>query len=248
MSVLRDYLEPIQKLCEQYLGIQIDPRWVEMITVVSFLIFALLTLQNTYLWMRRRVLGDMAALPEEQLAVVNLIAKDVKSLKVHVEQVMSGLDTSISGRLEEALEKIRAYENDNPKIDDKPDAAAGSRAARLFIATQVKEAVIAKFLEGGWFREGGQRHVFDLDTETTEGERILIQLQTPYREWNRDDHFDYVLEIWLGSGLTKVLNFEWSAEEDPWLRFLKASGWVDQVARWSLKRPSEKRVIIQAAQ
>lgn len=96
--------------------------------------------------------------------------------------------------------------------------------------------MLQKFIDGGWFAEfdDSLRHVYRFDGATAKGQSIVLQLQTPYRSWNRDDHYDYVLEVWLDG--YKMMNFEWSHEEGPWVRYLKAGEWVDQVVSWSLQR------------
>src|SRR5689334_12103179 len=113
MSMLREFVGPFMQLCERYLGIKIDPLWGEVAVAISVIVVFSFALHNAYLWARRRLFGDLSALPEEQLAMVTLIAKDVKGIKTHIEQALVGLDTSIGGRLEDALAKIKSVENDN---------------------------------------------------------------------------------------------------------------------------------------
>ena len=161
--------------------------------------------------------------------MVNLIARDVKGIKDHIEQVVVSLDTSIGGKLEEALAKTREAENDN---GDEATAANGTKAAaRMFIASRVKEVVIKKFLEGSCFVEEG-RHQFGYETYLTDRTPIRFRLMTPYRERADNEHLDYVLEIWVAGG--KVFNLEWGREWQPWLRYLRVGKWVDDVTSWKL--------------
>jgi len=102
--------------------------------------------------------------------------------------------------------------------------------------------VLQKFIDDGWFSEfdNSLRHVYRFEGMTVKGQGVVLQLQTPYRSWNRDDHYDYVLEVWLDG--YKTMNFEWSHEDGPWLRFLRAGDWVDQIVSWSLQRQETEKM------
>lgn len=230
MSILREFIGPFLELCEKYLGIRIDPLWGEVTVAGSVFIVAFLAVQRVYLWIRRRLFGDISALPEEQLAMVNLIALDVKGIKEHIEQVKVSLDSSIGGKLEEALNKITEVGNDNPENDGIEN---GAKTARLFIASGIREAVLKKFLDGSWFIESAEAHVFWCEPFLRSGEAVRLRLQTPYRDRREKERLDYVLEIWVTD--SKVFNFEWDRGRE-WVRYLKAGKWVDQIAGWKVKR------------
>jgi hypothetical protein len=242
VSILREFIGPFLELCEKYLGIRIDPLWGEVIVAASVFIVFSIGAQRAYLWIRRRLFGDMSALPEEQLAMVSLIALDVKGIKEHIEQVKVSLDSSIGGKLEEALNRIATVGNDNPESDGTEN---GAKTARLFIASGVREAVLKKFLDGSWFVESAEPHIFWCEPFLRSGEAVRLQLQTPYRERRERERLDYVLEIWIDNW--KVFNFEWDRGRE-WVRYLKAGPWVDQIAGWKVRRKPAIGPVQQAAE
>jgi hypothetical protein len=124
MAGLKELVGPFFDLTEKYIGIKIDPFWGEVVVGLSILIFVCLGVHNLYLWVRRRF-GDISALPEEQLAVVNLIARDVKGIKEFIELTQASLNATITGKLEEALFKIKQVDNDNAAEEE-----SGAKAAR----------------------------------------------------------------------------------------------------------------------
>lgn len=228
MSGIKELVGPFVELCNKYLGITIDPFWAEIAVALSILVVVGLALKNFVLWTRRRF-GDASALPEDQLAMVNLIARDLQGIRDFISQNQTTLDANLSAKFKQALLEIKESDNDNPNPMEEQGEA---RKARLMIATRISEAVFEKFLSGGWFFEQPERHTFECVRFLASEERIQLKLQTPYRVARPDNQLAYILEIWVDG--PKVLNFEWDYSGNARLRYMRTGNWVDEVLSWRL--------------
>lgn len=250
---MNEFTEPAVKVLRHF-GVTVEPIWIDGAIMASGAIIGLLALKSAYLWGRRRFLNDPTALPEEQLAMVSLIARDVQGIRDHLKEVQSNLRDSIHTKLEEAVGKIVDSHNDNEvfgsdgnSVQVSPPQSPSGTALRTFVALRVRDVVMEKYLDGSWLREKSNvRHVYAFGRETMSGRKIRIQLGTPYRDAEVPDaRMSYFLDVWADD--TKVLNFEWSRNDDTKLRFLRAGPWVDDVVSWQFE-PIPVRIALQAAE
>lgn len=249
---LREFTEPTIQLIEKYTDVRVDPIWVDGLVAASTLIVFLLGANSVILWLRRRILKDRMALPEEQLAMVNLIAQDVNGIKQHLREVQDSLRESFSMQLDRAVDQIRISYNDNEPTALQPEPMANAAAAtptgkhlRKLVALRVRDAVMAKFVGGGWFDEHPKnRHTYVFERTALDRSLIEIDLGTPYRQGEQAGR--YTLEVWVDE--RKVLNLEWRDGTEPTLKYLIAGEWVEVITGWRFSIPKHLRPLAQAAE
>lgn len=195
-----------------------------------FVTFSLIAWQMI-LWVRRR-LGDDTALPDDQAAVVRLINRDVQSIRTSIDKFGEQLSVSLGAQIGTLSDTLRStVANTNDKADEDQEGRGGMR---LVIAQRVRDAVLQKFMAGGWFHERpDSRHRFDFTSTTRDGQPFHISLATPYRKMTEEDgRADYVLEVY---GSRKLLVFEWDYRGlSPKVVYLsRERTWVEDVVGWS---------------
>lgn len=252
VMLLREFTEPLTQLLAKYANIHIDPLWTDVAVGASLLLFLMLGVKSSYLWFRRTFFNDIRALPEDQLAMVNIIAQDVNGIKRDLHEVQESLRASIATQLDKVVDQIKVSYNDNeptpqqpaPPINQSTLTPTGTKLRKL-VALRVRDAVMEKFVEGGWFKEDQKtRHLYVFNRRSTTKHQIEIDLETPYRDPSLKGK--YTLHVWLDG--KKKLNLEWSKGAEPNLRFLNAGDWVDVVTNWKFAGPKKATPVADAAE
>jgi len=102
--LLREFTEPAAELLEKYAGLKLDPMWSDAVVGTSLLLFAAFALKGSYLWIRRTFFNDIRALPEDQLAMVNIIAQDVNGIKHDLQRVQESLSASVTTHFDKVVD------------------------------------------------------------------------------------------------------------------------------------------------
>ncbi len=250
--LLREFTEPLTQLLAKYANIHVDPVWSDAIVGASLLFFLLLALKSSYLWFRRTFFNDIRALPEDQLAMVNIIAHDVNGIKRDLHDVQESLRASFATQLDKVVDQIKINYNDNeptpqqpaPPVNQSTLTPTGTKLRKL-VALRVRDTVMEKFVEGGWFKEDpNARHVYVFNRKSTNRLLIRIDLQTPYRDPALKGQ--YTLNVWVDG--KKKLNLEWRSGAEPNLRFLNAGDWVDVVTNWKFAGAKKSAAVAEAAE
>lgn len=233
--MLSEYTNALTGLLEKYAGLTVDQAVTDGAVAASLFMFTLLALKSAYLWIRRTFFNDIRALPEDQLAMVNIIAQDVNGIKRDLHEVQESLRASVAMHIEKVVDQIKVF-NDNdptPQQNGPPVSAANvtptGTQLRKLVALRVRDSVMEKFIEGGWFKEDGKtRHLYVLNRTSTTRLQVEIDLQTPYSDPRQRG--SYTLHVWVDG--RKKLNLEWRSGAEPNLRYLNAGDWVDIVTNW----------------
>ena len=250
--LLREFTEPAAELLEKYAGLKLDPMWSDAVVGTSLLLFAAFALKGSYLWIRRTFFNDIRALPEDQLAMVNIIAQDVNGIKHDLQRVQESLSASVTTHLDKVVDEIKINFNDNePTLHQpvpQPNRAAqtptGTKLRKL-VALRVRDAVMEKFVEGGWFREDPKtRHSYIFRKTSYTHAQFEITLETPYRDPKQRGA--YALHIRVDG--RKKLNLEWRAGSEPALRYLSAGDWVEVITLWKFAGPRRAPPLAAAAE
>lgn len=247
---IREISEQTVLLIEKYTDYKIDPIWIDGLVGLSMLFILGLTLKSVYLWMRRRLFNDLRALPEDQLAMVNIIALDVNSIKRDLHDVQESLRANIAMQMDKVVEHIKINFNDNevnstsPAPPPAPAITATGTKLRKLVALRVRDSVMEKFVEGGWFKEDEKvRHVYQFKKNSTNRMLIEMELETPYRDEKQRPC--YVLQIWVDD--KKKMNLEWSVGNDANLRYLNAGDWVEALTNWKFLGPRKAKTPLSEA-
>ncbi len=250
--LLREFTEPLSDLLAKYANIHIDPLWSDAVLGASLLLFALLAVKSAYLWIRRTLFNDIRALPEDQLAMVNIIALDVNGIKRDLHDVQESLRASFATQLDKVVDQIKVSYNDNeptpqqpaPPVNQSTLTPTGTQLRKL-VALRVRDTVMEKFVEGGWFKEDQKtRHLYVFNRKSTNKLQIEIDLETPYRDPALRGK--YTLHVWVDG--KKKLNLEWCKGAEPNLRFLNAGDWVDAVTNWKFAGARKAPPVADAAE
>ncbi len=250
--LLREFTEPAAELLEKYAGLKLDPMWSDAVVGTSLLLFAAFALKGSYLWIRRTFFNDIRALPEDQLAMVNIIAQDVNGIKHDLQRVQESLSASVTTHFDKVVDEIKINFNDNEPTPHQP-VPQPNRAAqtptgtklRKLVALRVRDAVMEKFVEGGWFREDPKtRHTYIFRKTSYTHAQFEITLETPYRDPKQRGA--YALHIRVDG--RKKLNLEWRAGSEPALRYLSAGDWVEVITLWKFAGPRRAPPLAAAAE
>lgn len=249
---MRDFSEQAVQLIEKYTDHKIDPIWIDGVVAASMFMILFLTLKSSYLWFRRTFFNDIRALPEDQLAMVNIIAQDVNGIKRDLHDVQESLRASIAMQLDKVVDQIKINYNDNeptpqqlaPPINKEALTPTGTKLRKL-VALRVRDAVMEKFVEGGWFKEDDKiRHLYVFKKSATNRMLFEVDLETPYRDPRQRGA--YTLHVWVDG--KKKLNLEWRNGTEPNLRHLNAGDWVDIVTSWKFAGPRRAAPVPVAAE
>ncbi|MEZ5899219.1 MAG: hypothetical protein R3D51_06955 [Hyphomicrobiaceae bacterium] len=250
--ILREFTEPAAELLEKYAGLKLDPLWSDAAIAASLALFAIFALKGLYLWVRRTFFNDIRALPEDQLAMVNIIAQDVGGIKHDLQRVQESLNASLTTQLDKAVDEIKINFNDNepgqqpaqPRKGRTAETPSGTKLRKL-LALRVRDAVMEKFVEGGWFREDPKsRHTYFFRKTSYTRAQFEITLETPYRDPKQREA--YALHIRVDG--RKKLNLEWRAGAEPNLRYLNTGDWVEAVTAWKFAGPRRRPAVAAAAE
>lgn len=232
---MKDLIESIIEIVKALTGLEISRTYLPYIIVF-------LTVGPFCTWMYlsiRRWRGDFRAISGEMQAAVNFISHDTRteltSLYAKFEGLHHDLKGTIVGRLEALQTLMKSTEEVSGEVDsevgedDKSEAIA-TRRTRLTLAEQVRNAVVAKWLEGRPLVQVSI-NCFQFVGTTESGLAVRLVFQTPYRPTvATDGRLPFTLEVWIDG--YKHMNFEWDSDGKYRLRGFKKGDWIAEVAQW----------------
>lgn len=245
---LREFTGPAAELLEKYAGLRLDPMWSTAVVGASLLLLAAFTIRGVYRWLRRNFRNGVRALALDRPGVVETIAQDVKGIEYGLHDVQQSPGVRLATHPDPGIDESKIDFNDNAPAPPQPQPRSDVTAQkpmgpklRKQLALRVRDAVMEKFREGGWFREqpqARQTYVFRKTSHTRA--QFEFTLETPTFDTldgepaQRDA---YALHIRVDG--RKKLNLAWRADGEPALRYLSVGDWVDVVTNWKFAGPGQ---------
>lgn len=105
---------------------------------------------------------------------------------------------------------------------------------RKQLAMRVRDAVMVKFTDGGWFREDPKApHTFLMRRISDTRRQFEITIEAPGSDPSNADIFALHIRV---DG-RKKLNLVWSKNGEPALRYLSVGDWVEVITSWAFAAP-----------
>jgi hypothetical protein len=193
----------------------------------------------------------------QRLADLNTLTTNIKSAtsdvsantKREIDDLLgrfTDLHNDLKATMADRLDALQAYlkPTDEVKeaavdteIEEDQSTTKPSKQTRLQLAQQVRNAVVQKWLDGNQLRPTeSDPNCYSFTGLSGAGEKISVQLMTPYRKaLGTDGRMSFALDVWVNG--KKHLNFEWGSDGQYALRGFKRGDWIAEVGYWTLRAP-----------
>lgn len=242
---MKDVVEACVDIIKHLTGYEISRAYLPYVIV-------LLTVGPLCAWLYlliRRWRGDFRAISGEMENAVRWISHDTRNEINGLLNQFRSLHDDLKGTVVERLDALQTLLKSTEEVADRaaddaiaadPSSTEPSRKTRLWLAEQVRNSVVSKWLDGRFLVQK-QSNCFQYIGRTEAGVEINLIFQTPYREsLGQDGRLPFTLEAWVDG--YKHLNFEWDSEGKYALRGFKRGEWIEDVARWTFVTGQAQKV------
>lgn len=254
--MLREFTDAALALLERHTALRLDPAWVDAAVLAS--VFVLLLLSVVSVLMRLRALLRRAPTataapspkPDASPAVSALAAAMMAPPPAPAAQPRAAATAPArepppraaapsaepkqpapppAAREESALARREESPAHTPAAPEKPEAAPLTAQQRKDLALALRDAVLGKVAEGGWFKDGATplTYRFNRVSLTRMQFEILLELPSP----GGSPRAAHALHITVDG--RKKLNLEWSADTAARVRFLSPGDWTTAITAWN---------------
>ena len=254
--MLREFTDAALALLERHTALRIDPAWADAAVAGSVLILVLLSLVSAIGRLRAGLRKRPPAVPHvpapSQPPPPHTISAPVQTLAATVAPAPRAPPARTApsqtprqpapaarpaATVTQPVQENSAHAAREDRAPPKSEAAAASSTPepapltpqqRKDLALALRDAVLAKVAEGGWFKDGAEplTYRFNRVSLTRMQFEILLELPSPGGE-PRSAH---ALHIRVDG--RKKLNLEWGADGAARLRFLSPGDWTATIVSW----------------
>ena len=241
---MKDIVTAALQLVNHHLGLDINSSAVPYI-IVACAIFGLA-------WSFRRRLRDLRKISDKMESATKEITGDttekIGTLLDRFRELNGDLQSKIDSGFTGIRDELRVFakpsepvkeERSDPEVEASQQAEAAAQSkmtptTRLGWATQARDAVVAKWLDGRDLKPStADANVYEYQGRNGDGQLFALKFLTPYRaSAETDGRLPFALDLWVEN--RKKLNFEWDTDGNYALRGFTRGTWFEDIAYWNL--------------
>lgn len=254
--MLREFTDAVLALLERHTAVRLEPAWVDAAVVASMLVLVLLSFVSVLMrlrdLLRRPSAAHTLAPPREKPLAASSLAAAMMSPppasataqpraaastapaneappRAAARPPEPKLTAPPAARVESTLTHRDESKTQPSSAPQRGEPAPLTAQQRRDLALAIRDAVMSKVAEGGWFKDGAAplTYRFNRVSLTRMQFEILLELPAP----GGAPRAAHALHITVNG--RKKLNLEWSADAPARVRFLSPGEWTAAITSWN---------------